>query len=332
MMSEATTTELDPAELPLPERPAIDGWSENYCNQAYCPDTGVGFWTHLSRLAGPGDIWRDVLIAYLPGDRFLIGKGYGRSRERSGPGSGMFSLRCDESWRRWTMAFEGAVRDVTSAELAAGALPDGFHHLASLRLSWTATSPVWNLGQRMDGQTWAQAHYEQACDVVGELVLGDERWTLTGTGIRDHSRGVRHFGTVREHWWCNGQFPSGRSFAALQVINYAVDAEPLSHAYISDGETIDEADVKAIELLEGDDGASPRRTRITLGTSGGEQVIEGRMLQTMPFAMGDPNELILGRSHRPDRATLALSECQTEYRWGGERGYGLTERSQTPSR
>jgi len=46
----------------------------------------------------------------------------------------------------------------------------------------------------------------------------------------------------------------------------------------------------------------------------------------MPFAMGDPNELILGVSRD---APLALSECQTEYQWAGETGYGLTERSRT---
>jgi hypothetical protein len=228
------------------------------------------------------------------------------------------------------MRFAGAVRDVTAAELAAGPLPDGFHKVATLELSWTATAPIWNLGERMEGQTWAQAHYEQACDVAGEFVLGDERWDLSGTGIRDHSRGVRFFGTVREHWWCNGQFPSGRSFAVLQVINHGDDVEPLSHAYVSDGTTIEDASVLAVETVEGTDTGSPLQTRITLGTTRGEEVLHGRILQTMPFAMGDPNELILGLASGP-RAPLALSECMTEYRWDDEVGCGLTERSRTPS-
>jgi hypothetical protein len=329
-MSETAVSVLDPNELPLIERPTIQGWTENYCNQAYCPEVGVGFWTHLSRLAGPRDIWRDVLIAYLPGDRFLIGKGYRQGGQPGGPAAGMLSLTCEESWRRWEMRFEGAVRDVTATQLAEGALPDGFHVVCALRLTWTAMSPVWNLGNRMEQQTWAQAHYEQACEVTGELVLGDERWQLAGTGIRDHSRGARYFGTVREHWWLNGEFPSGRSFSVLQVINHGDGVEPLSHAYVSDGERLDEAEVRAVEILEATDNGSPLRTRITLGTAAEQHVIEGRMLQTMPFAMGDPNELILGVSHHPPRATLALSECQTEYRWNGEIGYGLTERSRTP--
>jgi hypothetical protein len=322
----AITSALDPNELPLAQRPPLDGWSENYCNHAYCPQAGVGLWTHLSRLAGPGEVWRDVFIAYLPGDRFLVAKGYGRNLQPAGPSSGMLSLSCDESWRRWTMRFHGAVQDVTAAQLAAGALRDGFHKLAALELSWEATAPVWNLGRRMEGQTWAQAHYEQACDVEGELVLDGERWKLSGAGIRDHSRGARYFGTVREHWWLTGQFPSGRSFAVLQVVNHGDTVEPLSHAYVSDGETLLDAQVSSIEIIESTNDGSPVRTRATLATPDGEQIIEGRILQTMPFAMGDPNELIVGASRDEP---LALSECQTEYRWAGETGYGLTERSRT---
>src|SRR5581483_11961892 len=185
----------------------------------------------------------------------------------------------------------------------------GFREVMTLELGWTASAPIWNLGERMEGQTWAQAHYEQACDVAGTLVLGDERWELSGTGIRDHSRGVRYFGTVREHWWCNGQFPGGRSFAVLQVVNHGSDVEPLNHAYVSDGTTVQDASVLDVEIVEGTEVGSPLRTRITLGTAAGEEVIEGRILQTMPFSMGDPNDLIFGLSYGPPRQTLALSEC-----------------------
>ena len=99
---------------------------------------------------------------------------------------------------------------------------------------------------------------------------------------------------------------------------------------MSDGANLEEAEVIAVDLLEATDTGSPVRTRVRLRTSKGEQLIEGRILQTMPFAMGSPNELIFGAAHdATDR--LALSECQTEYRWGDELSYGLTERSRTPA-
>ena len=103
-------------------RPDDANWTENYCNQAYCPDTQVGFWTHLSRLARPYRVWRDVLIAYLPGDRFLVAKGFGRPATRNGPAAGMLSLTCEEPWKTWTMRFYGGVRDVSGDELRTGKL------------------------------------------------------------------------------------------------------------------------------------------------------------------------------------------------------------------
>lgn len=324
-----TDTAVDSAELPLMEPPADESWSENYCNQAYFPGSGVGLWTHLSRLAGREGIWRDVLIAYLPGDRFLVAKGYGEGASAYGPGAGMLSMRCEEQWRRWTMRFHGAVRDVSGTELRSGPVVDQHHHVATLELTWTAMSPVWDLGERMAAQTWAHAHYEQACRVAGTLVLGDERWGLDGTGIRDHSRGPRVFGTVREHWWLSAQFPSGRSFAALQVINHGDEVVPLSVGYISDGTTLVPAEISGVEILGSAREGGPAQTRVRLRTGAGEQVIEGQILQSMPLGMGSPNELVLGLSV-DERMPLTLRECQTECRWDGEIGYGLTERSWTP--
>lgn len=329
-MSKAASVAVDPAEAPLGERPEEPDWSENYCNQAYCPGAGVGFWTHLSRLAGPEDVWREVMIAYLPGDRFLVAKGYGNAATDRGPGSGTFSLRCEEPWQRWTMRFRGGVRDVSAAELRAGPLRDQHHHVATLELAWTAMSPVWDLGERMARQTWAHAHYEQACAVEGALVMGDERWELDGTGIRDHSRGPRVFGTVREHWWLSAQFPGGRSFAALRVINHGDEVEPLSFGYVSDGTSLTPCEIAEIEIVERDPDGDPALTRMRLETAESVFLVEGRLLQAMPFGMGSPNELVLGRSV-DEQTPLTLREAQTEYRWDGEVGYGLTERSWTPS-
>src|ERR1700745_2516922 len=106
---------IAPEELPATERPA--GWSENSCNQCYSPASGAGLWFHLSRLDSPWPVWRDLLIAYLPGDRFLVAKGHGAGAHARGPGAGMLSLSCEESWRRWTMRFAGAVCDVAGEEL-----------------------------------------------------------------------------------------------------------------------------------------------------------------------------------------------------------------------
>jgi len=310
-------------ELPAGDLPA--GWSENFCNQCHSPGSGAGLWFHLSRLAGPWPVWRDILIAYLPGDRFLVAKGFGTGAHERGPGSGMLSLSCEESWKRWSMRFRGAVCDVSGEELRAGALRDQAHRVASIEMTWTAMAPVWDLGEEMKTQTWTQSHYEQPCQTAGVIEIGDERFDLTGTGIRDHSRGPRDFGTVHDHWWLNAQFPDGRSFAVLEVTGHACDSHLLRRGYVSDGpDSLREVQVLAIEAEMGADG--PRSHRVVLRDGDAEHTIEGTVGQTMPFGMGEPNELILGSTLKPP-TTLRLWEAQTEFVWDGQVGHGLTERS-----
>jgi hypothetical protein len=322
-MSSIETQTIAPDELPAVDLP--DGWTENYCHQCYSPQSGAGLWFHLSRLSGPVPVWRDILIAYLPGDRFLVAKGHGAGAHDRGPGAGMLSLSCDEAWRRWTMRFCGAVCDVNGDELRAGALSDQAHHIATIEMSWTAMAPVWDLGQEMQTQTWTQSHYEQACSVSGTVELGGESIDLTGTGIRDHSRGPRDFGTVRDHWWLNAQFPDGRSFALLEVTGHASDSHLLRRAYVSDGpDSVREAEVLSLEYEPGIDG--PVSHRAVLRDGDRNHTIEGRIGQTMPFGMGEPNELILGSTLKSP-TVLRLWEAQTEYRWDDQVGHGLTERS-----
>jgi hypothetical protein len=322
-MMPVDTQTIAPDELPAVDLPA--GWTENFCNQSYCPESGAGLWFHLSRLSGPVPVWRDILIAYLPGDRFLVAKGHGAGAHARGPGSGMLSLSCDEAWTRWTMRFCGAVCDVSGDELRAGALSDQAHHIATIEMSWTAMAPVWDLGEEMQTQTWTQTHYEQACRVSGSIEIGGESIDLAGTGIRDHSRGPRDFGTVHDHWWVTGQFPDGRSFAVLEVTGHTSDSHLLRRAYVSDGlDGVREAEVLSLESELGGDG--PVRHRVVLRDGDSDHTIDARILQTMPFGMGPPNELILGKTLKSP-TTLRLWEAQTQFTWDGQVGYGLTERS-----
>jgi len=322
-MPSTATQAIDPAELPSAALP--DGWTENFCNQCYSPESGAGLWFHLARLAGPVPMWRDILIVYLPGDRFLVAKGHGNGVHDRGPGSGMLSLSCEEAWQRWTMRFIGAVCDVSGDELRAGALTDQAHHVATIEMGWTAMAPVWDLGAEMQTQTWTQTHYEQACRVSGVIQLGGESIKLTGTGIRDHSRGPRDFGTVHDHWWLNGQFPDGRSFALLEVTGHTSDSHLLRRAYVSDGpDTLREAEVVSLESEMTSDG--PVRHRAVLRDGERTHTIEGRVGQKMPFGMGEPNELIFGSTLKPP-TVLRLWEGQTEFIWDGQVGHGLTERS-----
>ena len=64
-------------------------------------------------------------------------------------------------------------------------------------LTYRAAGPAHGMAARKvkggDGETYLAGRYEQPCDVTGTMVLGEERWPITGRGERDHSWGPRHW-------------------------------------------------------------------------------------------------------------------------------------------
>jgi hypothetical protein len=148
-------------------------------------------------------------------------------------------------------------------------------------------APVWDLGEEMKTQTWTQSHYEQACHTTGTIAIGDERFDLTGSGIRDHSRGPRDFGTVHDHWWLSGQFPDGRSFAVLEVTGHSSDSHLLRRGYVSDGSgSIREVEVVALESELGPGGPISHRTVLRDGAT--THTIIGRSVKPCPSAWASP--------------------------------------------
>jgi len=226
-------------EIPAASKPSEPGWTENYCNQAYSPDNGVGIWTHLSAVPGTVDLWREVWIAYLPGDRFVVAKGHGRGATDRGPGGSTLFLRCEESYRRWTMSYNGAARDVSGHDLRSAPLADGAHVNAQMELAWEATVTGIRL-RGMDGSAgMGQRPLRAAMPGDRPTDVGDEHWDFAGTGIRDHSRGPRFYGSVLEDWWLSGQFPSGRTFGVLEVTNLGDEWPLISHGFVTEGDSVE---------------------------------------------------------------------------------------------
>jgi hypothetical protein len=74
-----------------------------------------------------------------------------------------------------------------------------------LDLEWTAVSEPYDYP--------GLSRYEQSCDVHGEILVGDDRIELAGTGQRDHSWGVRDWWTTS--WcWTAGALGDGTRFHA----------------------------------------------------------------------------------------------------------------------
>lgn len=276
-----------------------------------------------------------VNIAY-PDGRVLSVRDSGDAHDTTGPqglptvlGAGPLQFRCSEPFRRWDVSFKGLAEQMTTQAQMAGALP-GSGPLAAVEfhIRTTMAVPPWIQGTMsteaaallahgVEGDLMGGDRYEQLFRAEGELRVGDEVHTFTGSGLRIRRQGVRRIEEFWGHCWQSALFPSGRAFG-YNAYPPRDDGRPTyNEGYIfeGDGELIPARVVKAPWLTKltpyGDD------VSLVLATPRGEVFIEGETFVST-FAMGRPNM-------PPDFPIL--QQTGVRYRWDGEATYGMMERS-----
>ena len=309
-------------EAPYPINTELPLWSENYCSQAYDPNTRVGVWLHMGRTHYKSDLWREVAVIYLPDGDFVVVKGYGRNQHDRGPGSATMRFAYEEPWNTWTKTLDGAGVHVPAGTAWNGLVPDGLHIPVSFELSFAGLHPAWDVGAEMKQQTWGHSHYEQVCAVTGTIRWGDQEIALDGTGIRDHTQGPRNYTTVHRHCWLHGAFPSGKGFILLDV---DVEGHRMSRAATFTPTATRDAEVIETPML-GDHTEHSDPYRLVLRDDDGEEaVITAEQVHVMPYGFIGESEVTLG--YQPDAVSHQFYEAHTRFQWDGETGYGLTERS-----
>jgi hypothetical protein len=300
-------------------------WVENYLSQAYFPAERVGMFLHLGRVSFDQPAWDELVLVYLPGDRFLAARGFCYCGETPrGPAVPRLSYQCIEPWRTWRKTFRGPARLVSGDELRSGGVADGQHVKLSFELIYQAMGPVFELGP-MHEQNWASAHYEQHCAVTGTLSYGDVSMTLNGSGIRDHSTGVRDLTGLHNHIWCHAEWPDGRAFCLMYLANRDGSGR-MNHAAVCDGDNVRYGQlVSAAPLLDSWD---RRADDYTLTLEVDDEIIElvATVGEVGALTIAGPGEIVLGAA-RGEGCHHLLSEAMTRFSWAGAAGYGLTERS-----
>lgn len=316
-------------ELPVPldAVPDIRNWSENYCQQAYDPSSGFGFWFHLGLPVYDQGLWHDKTLVYLPGgEELLVSKGY-TSRHcamDSGPAGSALRGEYLQDSAEWVWHFHGAAHRVNRHELAGGLKPDSQVEPLRFELRYRGLAPVWDLSRQVRQQVWSVngAHWEQPCTVTGWVEYAGQRHAIEGTGVRDHSRGARDFSSMGSHYWLHGQFPSGRAFGVIHVEPGNPHSDVLSHAYVVvDGRL---APAEVVSLPQDRTFSSPFEIRFT--DARGVQRVIGELIHEMPMTLRYPNHLLFG--HDRSQPGHLLYEGQIRWQWDGETGYGLGERTQ----
>ena len=325
-----TTPAVGPPQLAdidevLHEVPDVGLWVENYLSQAYFPAERIGAFLHIGRVSFDQPAWDELVLVYLPGDMFLAARGfcYGGETPR-GPAGPCLTYQCIEPWRKWRKTFRGPARLVTGDDLRGGAVTDGLHVKLSFELIYQAMCPAFELGA-MHEQNWASSHYEQHCTVSGTLSYGDVSVELAGTGIRDHSTGLRDLTGLHNHIWCHAEWPDGRAFCLMYLANRDGTGR-MNHAAVCRGDTVRYGRlVSAAPLLDSWDG---RGDDYALTVEVGDETIEltATIGQVGALAIAGPGEIVRGAARGPGCHHL-LSEAMTRFTWEGRDGYGLTERS-----
>jgi hypothetical protein len=310
----------------LHEPPDVPAWVENYLSQAYCPDAGIGFFLHLGGMSFDPRLWNELAVVYLPGDEFVVARSFGYGAEPgSGPRGPSLRYQCVEPYRQWRKSFRGAAQRVSGAAMRAGAVADGVHIALEFDLTYTALSPIFELGEMRD-QNWASWHYEQHCAVGGFVRIDGETVELAGSGIRDHSTGIRDLSGLNNHIWCHAQFPSGRSMCLMYLSN-ADGTGRMNHAAMCVGDEVRLGRLVSAAPLLDTWAQAGSDYQLTFDFGEHETSLTAEILSVGALTICGPGELILGNATGSPGAHHVLSEAMTRFTWDAETGHGMSERT-----
>ena len=174
---------------PVGDDPA---WSESYYFNFVDPDTKLAMFTRMGFRANDG--WADGLhVVYLGGDRLAFT--YGRRNIEADDQDltvGGLTLQRGEPFKTWRIEYDGPAQDIADGSILitpSKERPEGWFTPAMLRMSLDFETLI----EPHYAQTGADAHghFEQTGKVTGTITLGEERWEVSGYGVRDKSWGPR---------------------------------------------------------------------------------------------------------------------------------------------
>ena len=329
-----TAHRADPADElfhPVGDDPA---WSESYYFNFVDPRSGIGAFTRMG--FRPNDGWADALHAvYLPHGRVAFT--YGRRTDLTpqlvatlgpvDPAVGNLTLRRGEAFRRWDIHYSGEAQDMADPTVMLAATKDrpaGWASPAQLEMDVAfeaLSAPHYAAGG-------SQGHFEQTGRVTGTIGLGDERWEVDGSGVRDKSWGPRS-------WQAPGggsgaaspAADAGRCFLNWFSMNFGADLALggactrtadgtfRGQGWIQrDGETLDLVDVTMTTVFDPTNPLLHDTVQLHGTDSAGTSiVVDGEVLSICPTKIP-----------RRDGVTF-VNEGLARFRTGDRTGFGIAE-------
>jgi len=160
------------------------------------------------------------------------------------------------------------------------------------------------------GEEFARGHYEQLVAATGTITVGDDRWDVSGFGLRDHSWGPRYWQAPWYYRWLTANFGADFGFMGSRVARR--DSEGTRGGFVWDHGTLHACE--QFEMSTSWDGLYHQEITARLGAGQRTWEIEGRVLNLIPLR------------NRREGLVTRISEGLTEWRLGdGRVGFGLSE-------
>jgi hypothetical protein len=316
---------------PIDEYQHDPGTAANYNESMYFnvfdPVKMTGGWFRIGNR--PNERYAEVSVCvYLPDGRVAFAFGRPAIENNAEMNAGGLKVEIVEPFKRLTVTYQGKVLVLSRPHEMADpkkAYRENPSADCTITLDYEGVSPMFG-GETLnaDGsplaidpeKSFAKAHYEQHCGASGVVTIGDERFELSGYGLRDKSWGPRHWQAIEWYRWCPMNF--GRDFGMmLSVIGDGAGGARQGGMVFRDG-IYDLIEACTIES-DWDENGYQTALRSKVRTAAGKTYeITGKVLSLIPLR---------NRRTAPDGTELhtRITEGMTEYRCGELVGYGLSE-------
>ncbi|HVP01082.1 MAG TPA: hypothetical protein VMT10_00825 [Solirubrobacteraceae bacterium] len=291
---------------------AEEQWSDSLYFGGGDAASGLAFYTRIGARPNEGRIEAALgiwLPPHLPGNppRFLLA--FARvpapsSLPNAPIAAGPVTYTCADPFERWTITIDGAARLFARAE-DLGAHPEAHQDVAVAgELAFSAWTAPFAFGSGLTEEV-ARRHYEQPGALTGALRVGDERFTIDGAGMRDHSWGVRDWQAV-PYWRWMGVLLDADNFLLVNDVGLAGGGETVGGCLMQHGELA--------PIVSGSTEGTQRdfvaRARDALGR---EAVLRGAAISIAPL-----------RQRRDGRLTI-VAEGLTRVEWLGHERFAISE-------
>jgi hypothetical protein len=328
----ANATETFKTRLaPEDEYPHDPGDAQNYNESMYFnvfdPVKKAGGWFRIGNRPNEGHAETSVCI-YLPDGRVAFMFARPTIADNAAMNAGGLRVDVVEPFKKLKVTYTGRalllerpfeMADPKRAFRENPLLP------CSVSLDYEGASPMYG-GEtvKADGsaieidpaKSFAKAHYEQHCAATGVIAIGDERFEISGYGLRDKSWGPRYWQAIDWYRWCPMNF--GRDFGMmLSVIGDGKGGAREGGMVFRDG-VYDLIKTCKIDS-DWDEHGYQTALRAKLTTQAGKSYeVTGKVLSLLPLR---------NRRIEPGGKELQtrITEGMTEYRCGDLVGYGLSE-------